>query len=80
MIGPCPRKCDMKKLLALLMMGLLVVPLAGCDVDDVLHGIDGVFDEIEDFLEDFDDGHRSGGITIIIGDDHDHDHDFWDWF
>ncbi len=68
----------MKKLLTLLLMGFLVVPLAGCDADRVFDGIAGIVDEIEDFFEDFDDDHHGGGITIFIGDDD--DHDFWDWF
>ncbi len=58
----------MKRLLTVLMPTLLVLPLAGCDVDGVFDDISGFVDEIEDFFEDLDDDDDHGfNLTIIIG-------------
>ena len=56
----------MRRLFAILMPALLVLPLAGCDVFD---DIGGFVDKIENFFEDLDDDDDHGfNLTIIIGD------------
>ena len=59
----------MKRLFAILMPALLVLPLAGCDVDDVFDDIGGFVDKIENFFEDLDDDDdHVFNLTISIGD------------
>ncbi len=59
----------MKRLFAVLMPVLFVLPLAGCDVEDVFDDIGGFVDKVENFFDDLDDDDDHGfSLTIIIGD------------
>ncbi len=58
----------MKRFFAILMPALLLLPLAGCDVDDLFDDIGGFVDKIGDFFDDLDDDDHGFNLTIIIGD------------